>query len=212
MLRRCLYDSAFRRDRVIEITVVLTAVVIAAVSAHDFTYGANDSSRLATVECLVDYHTLAIDCSAWFDRTWDKIRPLPDGPFFSDKPPVMALLLAVPYQVMRSVFGLRAADHKEAFCYLMTLFSSGLAYVVAVWCVFRLGRVVGLSPGWAAALTASVDLATIAPVYTRHVNSSLPTLAAAVAVVLNLTVVARPINQGRVVGRLLINCAMAGFA
>ncbi len=37
----------------------------------------------------------------------------------------------------------------------LTLLSCGLAYVAAVWCVYRLGRVVGLSPGWAAGLTAS---------------------------------------------------------
>ncbi|HBI45890.1 MAG TPA: hypothetical protein DDY78_24000 [Planctomycetales bacterium] len=212
-----------RRGRVIEVIVVLTAVVIAAVSARDFAWGANDKSRLATVECLVDYHTFAIDRSTWFAETCDMIRPHPDGPFFSDKPPVMALLLAVPYQVMQSVFGIRAADHKEVFCYLLTLFSSGLAYVVAVWCVFRLGRVVGLSPGWAAALTASFALATIAPVYARHVNSSLPTLAAALAVVLNLAAIRKRTDSadsfslphkggGGKSGRLLLIGALCGFA
>ncbi len=212
MSRRFLFNAARRRSRVIEIAVVLAAAALAAVSAHDFTYGANDSSRLATVECLIDYHTLAIDRSAWFERTWDKIRPRPDGPFYSDKPPVMAILLAAPYQVMRSALGLRAAENKEAFCYLMTLFSSGLAYVVAVWCVFRIGRTVGLDRGWAAALAASFGLATIAPVYTRHVNSSLPTLAAALVVVWNMAALARTSNPKWVVGRLLLIGCLAGFA
>ncbi len=199
-----------RRDRIIGSLVVLAAAVIAVASAHDFTYGANDSSRLATVECLVDYHTLAIDHSAWFARTGDKIRPKPNGPFFSHQPPVLALQLAALYQMLQFAFGLRAAENKEAFCYLMTLFSSGLSYIVAVWCAYRLGRVVGLSPGWAVALTASLALATIAPVYTRHVNSSLPILAVALAVLLNVTTLTP--SSGKILGRLLLVGALVGFA
>jgi hypothetical protein len=199
-----------RKGRTLEILIVLAAVVIAVVSARDFACSANDASRLATVECLVDYHTFAIDRSTWFDETCDKIRPQPDGPFFSHQPPILALLLAAPYQGMQSLFGMRAAEHKEVFCYLLTLLSVGLAYVVSVWCVFRLGRVVGLSPGWAVALTGSFALATIAPVYTRHVNSSLPLLAVALAVVLNVTTLTP--SSGRVVGRLLLIGALTGFA
>jgi hypothetical protein len=203
-------ENRRRRERGLETLIVLAAVVIAAGSARDFACSANDASRLATVECLVDYHTFAIDRSMWFEQTCDKIRPRPDGSFFSHQPPVLALLLAASYQGMQSVFGFHAAEHKGVFCYLMTLFSCGLAYIVAVWCVFRLGRVVGLSPGWAAALTTSFALATIAPVYTRHVNSSLPLLAVALAVLLNVTTLT--LSSEWVVGRLLLIGALAGFA
>ena len=143
----------------------------------------------------MDYHTLAIDHSIWFTDTADKIRPKPDGPFYSDKPPVMALLMAAPYLALHDAFGFRAADHPDLFCYLMTLLSSGLAYVAAVWCVHRLGRVLGLSPGWAAALTASFALSTVAPVYSRNVNSHLPSLAAALGVLLNLAALGRPLGD-----------------
>ena len=104
----------------------------------------------------------------------------------------------------------------------MTLFCSGLSYVVAVLCAYRLGRVVGLSPGWAVALTASLGLATIAPVYTRHVNSNLPLLAVSLAVLLNVTMIAvepmpplltpSPQGGGSQRGRLLLIGALAGFA
>ena len=124
----------------------------------------------------------------------------------------MALLLAVPYLALHDGFGFRAAEHQEVFCYLLTLLSCGLAYVAAVWCVYRLGRVLGLSPGWAAALTASFGLATVAPVYSRNVNSNLPTLAAAVAVLLNLAALGRPPRSARTVGRLLLIGTLAGFA
>ena len=43
--------------------VLAGAVTLALVSARDYAGGWNDGSRLATVECLVDYHTLAIDQS-----------------------------------------------------------------------------------------------------------------------------------------------------
>ena len=43
--------------------VLAGATAIALVSASDYAGGANDGSRLATVESLVDYHTLAIDHS-----------------------------------------------------------------------------------------------------------------------------------------------------
>ncbi len=199
-----------RRDRILQTAIVLAAVVVAAVSARPFLGGFNDASRLATVECLVDYHTLAIDRSIWFADTGDKIRPYRDGPIYSDKPPVLALMLAVPYLALHDGLGLRAADHRAVFCYLMALMSSGLAYVVAVWCVYRLGRVVGLAPGWAAGLTASFGLATVAPAYACQVNSHLPSLAAALAVVLNVAALARP--SGGAVGRLLLIGAWAGFA
>ena len=44
--------------------VLALAVVVALVSARPYAGSWNDGSRLATVECLVDYHTLAIDRSA----------------------------------------------------------------------------------------------------------------------------------------------------
>ncbi len=66
---------------IVETVIVLAAVGIAAASARDFAVSANDSSRLATVQCLVDYHTLAIDRSVWFEQTIDKIRPRPTDPF-----------------------------------------------------------------------------------------------------------------------------------
>lgn len=201
-----------RRGRVLETAIVLAAVGIAVVSARDFAVSANDSSRLATVECLVDYRTLAIDRSTWFEQTIDKIRPRPDGPFYSDKPPVLALMLAGVYEALHAGFGLTAAEHKQVFCYLLTLVCCGVAYVAAVWCLYRLGRVLGLSPGWAAALTASFGLATIAPVYTRHLNSNLPTLAAAVAILLNLAALAHSPRSPWAVGRLLLIGALAGFA
>ena len=185
-------NDPFSRDRILQTVIVVAALAVAAIGARPFHGGANDGSRLATVEAVVDYHTLAIDRSHWFDAASnDKIRPARGGPYYSDKPPTLALMLAVPYLILHDGFGFRAAEHEAVFDYLCTFLSCGLAYVAAAWCVYRLGRVVGLSPGWAAGLTASFALATVALSYSRNLNSNLPTLAAAVAVMLNVAALRR---------------------
>jgi hypothetical protein len=188
------------RERRAELLVVLTATLIAAVGAVPYAGSPNDGSRLATVECLVDYHTLAIDESI-FVRVPPRTAPphclpyrldyyyLPDygtvdklrvhGRFYSDKPPAPALYLAGFYQALQGAFGLQARTRADVFCYLMTLASSGVAYVVAVWAVWRLGRALRLSVGMSLGLAASLGLSTVALTYTRHVNSHIQSLAVA---------------------------------
>ena len=80
----------------------------------------------------------------------------------------------------------------------MTLASSGLAYVVAVWCVYRLGR--PLRPGRVPRLllTASFGLATVALPYARHVNNHVLLLGVTAALMLGLVRLA----EARAAGRL----------
>src|SRR5207244_7533603 len=121
--------------------------------------GWNDGSRLATVECLVDYHTLAIERSIFVQvpPCDDPAAPSPyaddeslrlhgtgdklfiKGHYYSDKSPVPALWMAGVYQVWQCCTGLTARQRPEAFCFWVTLCSSGLAYVVAVSCIYQLG-------------------------------------------------------------------------
>lgn len=142
------------RNRLALLVVVAVASAVAAVSARPWAGSWNDASRLATVESLVDRHTFAIDDSIF-------VRPQPPGQpggdetraplvtqdklfiagrFYSDKPPVPALLMAGLYQAWRWSGGAPARQRTERFCYWMTLCSSGVAYVVAVGCIFLLGR------------------------------------------------------------------------
>jgi hypothetical protein len=197
-------------ERVVGSLVLAAAVVVAVLGARPVAVSANDRSRLATVECLVEHHTLAID-AARLDACCDKIRVRPGGPFYSDKPPTQALFLAGLYQLLWSLFDFHAADNIGRFVWLMALAGDGLPYAVAVWCIYRLGRVLELPPGWAAGLAASFGLATAAPVYTRHVNAHMPLLAAAAGVVLQLAVLARPGRRGGAAGRLLLAGTLAGL-
>jgi hypothetical protein len=182
-------------------TLVLAgASAVALLSASDYAGGANDGSRLATVECLVDYHTLAIDHSIFVQvPARDEQNPYtpsvcfragtPDkvyvrGHYYSDKPAVPALLTACLYQVVQWSSGLTAREQPHQFCYWMTVGSSGMAYVLAVWCVYRLGRPLRLEPARRLALTASFALGTLALSYGRQVNSHIVLLAVAAGVFL----------------------------
>src|SRR5262249_34327167 len=157
--------------------VVSVALVVALVSARDQVGGWNDGSRLATVECLVDHHTLAIDRSTFAQDTKDKL--FIDGHFYSDKSPLPAFWMAGLYQGWQWLTGLTASQRPDLFCYALAVAASGLAYVVAVWCIYQLGWPLRLPLPSRLILTASFALATVALPYTRYVNNHILLLAVA---------------------------------
>jgi hypothetical protein len=192
------------RTKIASCGVLLLASTLAILGARDWAGAWNDSSRLATVESLVDRHTLTIDNSVYVRATESSVPPGPGRPpirtkdrlligghYYSDKSPVPALLMAPLYLLWKSVTGSSATDDLESFVYWMTLGSSGLAYVVAVWCIFRLALVLGLNLWHSLLLTASFGLATVAPVYARQVNNHILLLAVAAALFLCLHHLAR---------------------
>ncbi|HEX9767586.1 MAG TPA: hypothetical protein VGA50_00310, partial [Kiloniellales bacterium] len=189
------------------------------VSARSYAGGWNDGSRLATVESLVDHRTLAIDRSIFVQvpsrgestapppyppdepdllarGTRDKL--LINGRFYSDKSPVPAFLMAGVYQGLQWTTGLRARERPDRFCYWMTLGSSGLAYVIAVWSIFQFGVPLRLPLALRLALTASFGLATVALTYTRHVNNHILLLGVATLLLLGLTWLGHDSRAGRV--------------
>ncbi len=197
-------------DRCTSVGVVLAAAVIAAFSARDYAGGWNDGSRLATVEALVDHHTLAID-STIFIRTPESADAAPnpydpgndalrnegtkdklfiDGHYYSDKSPLPAVLLAGWYQLLQATTGVAARERPRLFCYWMTLGSSGLAYVVSVWSVYRIAAGVGLAIRHRLLLAGSLGLATVALPYARHVNNHIALLAIVSLLMLALHVAA----------------------
>jgi hypothetical protein len=206
--------------------LLLAAAVVAVVGARPYAGGWNDGSRLATAESLVDRGTLAIDGSVFVVvPPADEGRPSPypahpsllrengtldklliDGHFYSDKPPVQAVMMAGVYAAWRACGGPTTADRPDLFCWLLTVTSSGLAYVVAVWCVYRLGREVGLRGRAHALVTLAFAACTVAPAYSRHVNAHGAQLAAAAALCLALA----GLGQGRT-RRAAVAGFLAGF-
>lgn len=196
------------RDRTVRgldrigLMVITIAIGIAAVSARPYAGGWNDGTRLATAESLVDHHTWAIDQSIFAGAavsgggspypasdpalqafgTRDKMWI--NGHFYSDKGPVPNLYLALVYRLIQFITGLTARDHPGWFCYLLTLASSGVAFVISVYCIYRLTAIHGL-PGRTRVLVAlSFSLGTIALPYARHVNSHILLLGVCSAVIL----------------------------
>jgi hypothetical protein len=194
-------------NRWLETGIVVVAAIIAVLSARPFAGSWNDGSRLATVESLVDRHTLIIDDSLFVKPsegrspyagegavllargTLDKL--FINGHCYSDKSPVPALLLAGAYQLLQWLSGLDARERPDLFCYLMTLASSGLAYVVAVWCIYRIGAALGIDVRSRLLLTASFALATVALPYVRHVNNHMMLLGVTALIMLALARLAK---------------------
>jgi hypothetical protein len=208
-----------RQELTCRALVVAIGLAIAAISALPYAGSWNDGSRLATVECLVDYHTLAIDRSIFVhvplpeDLATPSPYPLdePDlllhgtgdklwihGHYYSDKSPVPALLLAGVYQGWKWCTGATARQRPDSFCYWMTLASSGLPYVIAVYCIFHLGGPLRLPRPLRLALTASFALATVALPYVRQVNNHILLLGVAAILFLLLARLAQGTTAGRI--------------
>jgi len=189
--------------------VVFVVAVVAVVSGREYPGGWNDGSRLATVESLVERRTWAIDDSPFLTLTQDKL--FIDGHYYSDKSPVPAVLMAAEYAALRATIGLTAQSRPELFCRLLTLGTSGLAYVLAVWSIFRLGRPLRLPLPLRLALTASFALATVAPAYVRHVNNHMLLLGVTAVLLVELTWLGREIGR-QPIARLIGIGTLAGLA
>jgi MFS family permease len=172
--------------------LALGSLLLASLGAQPFAGGWNDGSRLAAVESLADRHTFAIedsifckpstsniahdhppyaleDLNSLVNGTRDKL--LIDGHYYSDKPYVISVLMAGVYQAAR-ILGLpAAADRPDLFCWTLTFLTSGLAYLLAILALHRLGRRLRLPARLHLLWLGSFALSTIALTYTRHVNN-----------------------------------------
>jgi hypothetical protein len=210
--------------------VLATAAVIALCSAHDYAGGWNDGSRLAAAEALVDYHTWSIDRSVFvqpeavtpaapspytpgdyaLSRYGTRDKLFINGLFYSDKSPVPSLWLAAVYAVLQFCTGWTARANADAFCYVLTLATSGLAYIVSVWSIYRLGRPLRLPHPWPLLLAGSFALATIALPYVRHVNNHILLLGIVAPLMVEMAWTARDGVLGW--GRLLRLGVLAGLS
>lgn len=186
------------REKIHRLLLLVVTLLIAAVGARPYAGGWNDGSRLAAVESLADYGTWSIDDSVFvrtpgvstknagsgypedppFLRqlgTMDKL--FIKGRYYSDKSPVPAVIMAGAYKFLHATTGLSVSENAPLFCYLMTLLFSGGAYVVSVFCMDALARKLVLPFKARVLFGWSFALATVAPVYTRHLNSHIMLLA-----------------------------------
>jgi hypothetical protein len=119
------------------------------------------------------------------------------GHYYSDKTPAPAVFLAVLYQCWSLATGLTAHAWPAGFVYAMTLGSSVAAYALTLLAMASLVRRLGLPDRDVFLLTASLALATIAPIYALQVNNHILLLAAAALVLLAFTRLAEVGRDGR---------------
>jgi hypothetical protein len=192
--------------------VLLLASLVAALSSRPFAGGWNDASRLATVDCLVDHGTFAIDDSIFVSvpagdapftpadvdvhvtGTLDRMRF--HGRYYSDKAPVPALYSAAVYKGLQLVTGLNARRDSAIFCWLMHFLGSGLSYVIAVGCTFLMVRDRGLPRRLVWMLTLAFAVGTVAVAYAKYVNAHILLLAVTSALVLLMGQTARHLDAG----------------
>lgn len=209
--------------------LLISCAVVAAVSARPYAGSWNDASRLATAESLVDRSTLQIDSSIFVvPPESDGQQPLPyrahrsdlltngtqdklfiQWHFYSDKTPLPSVYLAVVYQCWTWLGGSPFAERPDWCCRVLTWSSSGLAFVLAVWGILRLGRPVGLSDRLRLELGLAFAVGTIAVGYSGTVNAHIIQLASAIWLFVGLLEVSQGLYSIR---RLIGIGTLAGIA
>jgi hypothetical protein len=136
----------------------------------------NDIARTATVESLVERGTWTIDGSPWLDQTKDKV--FLNGSFYSDKMPLLSLLGAVVYAVVRAVLGASLAPDCAGACgyYWITFVLVGIPAALLIGLFFTYARRAGI-PLWSAVVgTLALGLGTMilpfALVFNHHVPAA----------------------------------------
>ena len=103
--------------------------------------GWNDASRMAMIQSLVDYHSLAIDHSTFAD-TGDKV--FVNGHFYSDKMALPALIGAIVYLPLARL-GIKLDAGWNLAYYLITLFTVKAFWLVGLIAFYRALGFTGLT-------------------------------------------------------------------
>ncbi|WP_162658216.1 hypothetical protein [Tuwongella immobilis] len=135
--------------------------------ARDYAGSWNDASRLAMVESLVDYRSLAIDHSRWVS-TGDKL--FVDGHFYSDKPPVIALGLASIYQLIQTLTGISFHENESLVCWLLVVLGMGPPFLWAIWSIDTIGESLGLRIADRLLIWFSLNFGTVLVAYSQFLN------------------------------------------
>lgn len=116
--------------------------VFLALLTHDVVFLAgNDASRFAQVEALVDEGETQIDRSRY---RWTVDRVALDGKSYSNKPPLLSILVAGVYWLLQALLGLSFAHREAATVYLLTLLTTG---GVTAWLTARFYTALGAHEG-----------------------------------------------------------------
>ena len=135
------------RSRLSRITptgkLIALLLLIAVGTTHCAPFNWNDESRMATIQSLVESKTLVIDHSD-FAITGDKV--FVGGHFYSEKPPLPALIGAVVYAPLYAL-GFRLHFGNGVSYFVITLLTVSMAWLFGTMAVYSSLKFTGLSDG-----------------------------------------------------------------
>jgi hypothetical protein len=117
----------------------------------------NDESRMATIQALVESHTFVIDHTE-FVNTGDKV--FIDGHFYSDKPPLPAMLGAMVYFPLYHL-GLKLHGGNSLSYYFITLLTVSLFWLFGTLAFFQSLKFTGLDAERRLLASVALSLGTI---------------------------------------------------
>ncbi len=141
----------------------------------------NEAARLATVQALVEQHSLAIDKTLpEFRSTRDRVTALPKAPpapalprTYSKQPPVLAFLLAIPYTLLHAL-GITFNSQPKLVIWLLTVIAVTIPVSLAAGLIYRMGRLFELPRKWRAGLAVGTVCASGMISYATAINSNAP--------------------------------------
>jgi len=124
------------------VRLLVLLVLVAVGATHRASGSWNDDSRMATIQSLVEFHSLVIDHSD-FVGTGDKV--FVNGHFYSEKPPMPAVIGALIYLPLHAV-GIELHSGTNLAYFLITLFTIGGCWIAGTLAFFGSLRFTGLDP------------------------------------------------------------------
>lgn len=124
------------------VRLIFLLVLVAVGATHRSSGSWNDDSRMATIQSLVEFHSLVIDHSD-FVGTGDKVNI--DGHFYSEKPPIPAIIGALIYLPLHAA-GIDLHPGTNVAYFLITLLSIGGCWIGGTLAFFGALRFTGLDP------------------------------------------------------------------
>ena len=169
--------------RAIELCAIAVLLIAGMLSLRVVVLGDSANSRLATAFSLVTHASWYIDDDGrdvpnpFEAGTVDKIER--DGRMLSTKPPVLPLLMAAEYSVIRNVFGLELNVREEARTIVRVMVLTLMLLPLCVGLLFFSSTLtlLGAGPWMRVYLVAALALATSIPGFAGHINNHTPAAA-----------------------------------
>jgi hypothetical protein len=140
----------------------------------------DEAVRLATIETLLDRHTMALKADAFGELADGDSLVRVNGKLYANQPPTMSVLLAGPTWILRKA-GWDLRLDPEAVAYALTLISVTIPVAGAAGLLYRMARLFELSRRWRVILAMTCIAGSGLLSYAVVLNSQAPAAALLIA-------------------------------